>query len=57
MAQPQHTHSLPYLEEALTVLFCLIDEAYALLNPHGAQRYECGRGGRSNRSGFCGTGW
>jgi IS5 family transposase len=40
MAQPQHTHSLPYLEEALTVLFCLIDDAYALLNPHGARRYE-----------------
>ena len=39
MAQPQHTHSLPHLEEALTVLFCLIDDAYALLNPH-AQRYE-----------------
>jgi hypothetical protein len=38
MAQPQHTHSLPYLEEAVTVLFCLIDDAYALLNPH-ARRY------------------
>jgi hypothetical protein len=22
------------------VLFCLIDDAYALLNPHGARRYE-----------------
>ena len=39
MAQPQHTHSLPHLEEALTALFCLIDDAYALLNPH-ARRYE-----------------
>jgi Transposase DDE domain len=39
MAQPQHTHSLAYLEEALTVLFCLIDDTYALLNPR-AQRYE-----------------
>jgi len=24
----------------VTVLFCLIDDAYALLNPHGARRYE-----------------
>ncbi len=39
MAQPQHTHSLVRLEEAVTVLFCLIDDAYALLNPH-ARRYE-----------------
>jgi hypothetical protein len=40
MAQPQHTHSLAHLEEALTVLFCLVDDAYTLLNPHGARRYE-----------------
>jgi hypothetical protein len=40
MAQPQHTPSFVHLEEALTVLFCLIDDAYAHLNPHGAQRYE-----------------
>jgi hypothetical protein len=40
MAHTQHTRSLPHLEEALTVLFCLIDDAYALLNPHGARRYE-----------------
>ncbi len=39
MAHTQHTHSLPHLEEALTLLFCLIDDAYALLNPH-ARRYE-----------------
>jgi hypothetical protein len=39
MAQTQHTHSLPELEEALTVLFCLVDNAYALLNPR-ARRYE-----------------
>jgi len=39
MARSQHTRSLPHLEEALTVLFCLIDDAYALLNPH-ARRYE-----------------
>jgi Transposase DDE domain len=40
MARPQHTHSLPDLEEAMTVLFCLIDDAYRLLNPRGARRYE-----------------
>ena len=28
MAHTQHTHSLAHLEEALTVLFCLIDDAY-----------------------------
>jgi hypothetical protein len=40
MAQTQHTPSLDHLEEALSVLFCLIDDAYTLLNPHGARRYE-----------------
>ena len=35
MAQVQHTPSLASLEEAVTVLFCLIDDAYALLNPDG----------------------
>lgn len=40
MAQAQHTHSLAHLEEALTVLFCLIDDAYARLNPRGARSYE-----------------
>jgi hypothetical protein len=39
MAQPQHTPSLDCLEEAVTVLFCFIDDAYALLNPR-ARRYE-----------------
>ncbi len=33
MAQAQHTPTLASLEEAITVLFCLIDDAYALLNP------------------------
>jgi hypothetical protein len=33
MAQPQHTLSLAHLEEALTVLFCLVDDAYTTLNP------------------------
>jgi Transposase DDE domain len=41
MAHTQHTHSLPHLEEAPTVLFCLVDDAsYARLNPRGARRYE-----------------
>ena len=39
MAQPQHIPPLACLEEALTVLFCLIDDAYCLLNPH-ARRYQ-----------------
>jgi hypothetical protein len=39
MARPQHTPSLAHLEEALTVLFCLVDDTYALLNPKG-RRYE-----------------
>lgn len=39
MARPQHTHSLPRLEEALTVLFCLVEDAYYLINPNG-RRYE-----------------
>jgi hypothetical protein len=39
MAHTQHTHSLAYLEEALTVLFCFIDDTYTLLNPY-AKRYE-----------------
>ena len=33
MAHPQHTPTLASLEEAITILFCLIDDAYALLNP------------------------
>ena len=33
MAQQKHTPPLASLEEALTVLFCLIDDAYRLLNP------------------------
>jgi hypothetical protein len=40
MAQPNRTPRLALTEEALTVLFCLVDDAYAHLNPHGARRYE-----------------
>ena len=39
MAHPQHTPSLSDLEEVVTVLFCLIDDAYRFLNPH-LRRYE-----------------
>jgi DDE family transposase len=40
MAHANHTPRLAQTEEALTVLFCLIDDAYRLLNPHGAHSYE-----------------
>ncbi len=40
MAHPHTTPPAARLEEALIVLFCLIDDAYRLLNPRGAQRYE-----------------
>jgi hypothetical protein len=39
MAHTNHTQRLAQTEEALTILFCLIDDAYALLNP-GVRRYE-----------------
>lgn len=39
MARPNHTPRLLETEEALTVLFCLIDDTYALLNPC-ARHYE-----------------
>ena len=39
MAQPNHTPRLAGTEEALTVLFCLVDDAYAHLNPR-AHSYE-----------------
>lgn len=39
MARTNHTQRLARTEEALTVLFCLIDDAYAPLNPNG-RRYE-----------------
>jgi hypothetical protein len=38
MAQAKHTPTAPSLEEALTVLFCFIDDAYERLNPQG-RRY------------------
>ena len=39
MAQHHLTPPLHHTEEAITVLFCLIDDAYALLNPRGHRRY------------------
>src|SRR5215207_5721036 len=39
MARANHTPRLAHTEEALTVLFCLIDDAYVPLNPR-ARRYE-----------------
>jgi hypothetical protein len=39
MAQPNLTPRLAETEEALSVLFCLVDDAYALLNPR-ARCYE-----------------
>jgi hypothetical protein len=39
MARLHHTEALARTEDALTVLFCLIDDAYAYLNPQ-ANSYE-----------------
>ncbi len=33
MAHPEHTAGFALLEEAMTVLFCEIDDAYTTLNP------------------------
>ncbi len=35
MARAQHTPPLATLEEAISVLFCLVDDAYRLINPKG----------------------
>jgi hypothetical protein len=39
MARPEITPPLALLEEALTVLFCRVDDVYYRLNPKG-RRYE-----------------
>jgi hypothetical protein len=39
MAQPELTPQLALLEEAMTVLFCRIDDTYYRLNPKG-RHYE-----------------
>lgn len=38
-AYPYHTQELARTEDALTILFCLVDDAYQTLNPEG-RRYE-----------------
>ncbi len=40
MARPHLTPRLAQAEDAVSVLFCLTDDAYALLNPRGARRHE-----------------
>nr|MBA2712008.1 transposase [Rubrobacteraceae bacterium] len=40
MAQQEDTPPLASLEEAITVLFCLIDDAYRALNPKRWRSYE-----------------
>ncbi len=37
MARVHHTRRLDRTEEAITVLFCLVDDAYAILNPGGSR--------------------
>ena len=39
MNQPEHARRSTHLEEAVTVLFCLVDDVYQNINPN-AQRYE-----------------
>lgn len=39
MAHPHHTEGFSRTEDAVTVLFCLVDDAYAAINPR-AKRYE-----------------
>jgi hypothetical protein len=39
MHQPEHAREFALLEEALTVLFCLVDDIYQNVNPNG-RRYE-----------------
>jgi hypothetical protein len=37
MAQTEHTPHFVHLEGAMTVLFCLVDDAYATLNPEAGR--------------------
>ena len=39
MAQSEHAQESAILEEAVTVLFCLVDDVYHNINPNG-RRYE-----------------
>jgi hypothetical protein len=40
VARPKDPPARARLEEAVTVLFCLVDDTYQLLNPEGVQRYK-----------------
>ena len=40
MARPQDPPARARLEEAVTVLFCLVDDTYQRLNPAGTRRYK-----------------
>ena len=37
MAHPEHISRLALLEEAITVLFCRVDDVYRQLNPQGGR--------------------
>jgi hypothetical protein len=39
MDQSEHAQGVALLEEAVTVLFCLVDDVYQTINPDG-WRYE-----------------
>ena len=39
MAHPEHTPGFALLEEAVTILFCRVDDIYYQLNPKG-RTYE-----------------
>ena len=51
MAQPEHTPELSLLEEAITVLFCLVDDTtYAHLTIHREDAMPLSNGSRTPRS-------
>jgi hypothetical protein len=50
MAHPQHTAGLALLEEAVTVLFCQIDDTYVHLNPPGGHYASLKQLSESERS-------
>jgi hypothetical protein len=50
MAQPELTPQLALLEEAMTVLFCQIDDAYYRLNPKGRHYETLNESSRIQRS-------
>ena len=53
LARVNHSQRLALKEEALTVLFCLVDDAYALLNP----RALCYQSLRRKSWLSCGSRW